>query len=194
MWRYDEAEALMQEGRKRFPRQPHFAEGLAQVALRRGDARSDTPLPAGADRKFPMRVRAYSLEAACLNDLDRTKEAEALLLRALRFAPGDIALNFEYAKSAARRKDWEEALRRWTAVREKFRHIAGPIEVAKCLKELGRYDEADALLRETFYSFPLNKGYGANWRRSPSISMTGRKRPAAGTRCVTDFLCIWPSK
>ncbi len=85
------------------------------------------------------------------------QEAELLAEQAKDQFPQEIRGFLEYARSAARRQDWEEALRRWKMVRDKFSDRPfGYIGCSEALMRLKRYDEAEAELRAACIRFPTN--------------------------------------
>jgi tetratricopeptide (TPR) repeat protein len=60
-----------------------------------------------------------------------------------------------YARSAEHRRDFEEAVRRWAMVRKKFAQSRlGYVSAVGDLRELGRLDEAEGLLRRTMRLLP----------------------------------------
>jgi tetratricopeptide (TPR) repeat protein len=145
--RYDEAEVMMQEGRKRFPHDFHYVTSLALLAQQRGD------LTAAVERWANVRAfrrhdsEGYWRGAMCLRQLGRIDEAEALARRAIQVAPGREFGWLELARCAEQRKDWPEALARWRRAVERLPNL--PLTAAglgRLLLELERYDEAEAVL------------------------------------------------
>jgi tetratricopeptide (TPR) repeat protein len=153
--RYDEAEAMMQEGRERHPFLADFyTAGSAQVAYRRGDANEAIHRCQILRRKFPRVADGYAIAAACLAELGRHDEAEAMIGRGLQMAPTEFELHKQYARNAMRNQDWPEALRRWKIVCEQFgENWLGPLSVAQCLRELGRFAEAEKSLSQACERF-----------------------------------------
>jgi tetratricopeptide (TPR) repeat protein len=144
---FDEAEALMQQGRRRHPaRAQFFLLGLARVAHRRGNAEDAVRQCTVLLRKFPRAADGYHLAANCLIGLGRHDEADAMLGRGVIRLPGDFNMNVHYAQSAMHRRAWPEALRRWELVRNCFENIAVPIGAAQCLMKMDRLKEAEELL------------------------------------------------
>jgi tetratricopeptide (TPR) repeat protein len=143
---YDEAEALMNRGMKQTRNTTYYLEGLAQVAYKRGDREETLRLCTALQKRYPDSLKGYALAAAALSELGRADEAEAMLARGLVVRPQEITLRIEHARLAERRKDWEEAISRWTTVHETYRHLAGAAGIASSLSRLGRYDEADAVI------------------------------------------------
>ncbi len=143
---YDDAEALMTRGLAMNPRHPHCMEGLARIAYERGDTSLALERCASLRKAFPGSAIGYVIAAAALAALDRVEEAEAILAPGLRALPENDALCVKYAQMAEQKGDWNAALQRWRDIDVRFHHIIAVSSQARALKELGRYDEADALL------------------------------------------------
>jgi predicted Zn-dependent protease len=152
--RLDEAEALMLEGRKRFPREPYYARGYAEIAARRGDHSEAVKRWAAVRRAFRGVWQAYALGAASLKEVGSLDEAEALLSDAVKRFPGEIGCRVEHAKLADRRKDWPTALHRWEVVSTEFEHPLGVIGVVRVLRQMGRFDEAAERLAAGRVNYP----------------------------------------
>jgi tetratricopeptide (TPR) repeat protein len=145
--RYDEAEALMRTGRRRFPRDISYVKGPALIAQHRGDLAMAVERWADVRKYHRRDTEAYWRGAICLRLLDRVDEAEALAQRALRIAPGEEFAWLEFARCAEHRRDWPEALSRWRqAVDHVPNHPAPATGLGRLLVELERYEEAEAWL------------------------------------------------
>jgi tetratricopeptide (TPR) repeat protein len=151
---FDEADAMMKEGRKRYPGFEHFSKGYVQVAQQRGDPEEALRRCAVVRKKFPRLADGYTVAAECLTGLGRHDEAEAMIERAVRRVPSGLDLLVAYARQAERRLDWEEALRRWETVRAQFDHIYSHNGIAHCLRRIGRLDDAEKAAAETCKRFP----------------------------------------
>lgn len=82
-----------------------------------------------------------------LMSLELFDMADELLVEAMGKYPGALELMELYAEVGLRRGEPEEANRRWEMVRKAAPgHVRAWIFNAVCLKDLKRYDEADALL------------------------------------------------
>jgi tetratricopeptide (TPR) repeat protein len=150
---YDEIEALMRKGQKRYPNRSRFLEGLALLAFERGRWEEALGFSNALRSRHPGCVSGYRIGAACLGALDRANEAEAVFAAGFKAMPEDIGLRIEYAKLAEKRRDCEEAFRRWRVVHEEFEHVVGTVGMASNLKEQGLYDEAEQLLKDNLYRF-----------------------------------------
>jgi predicted Zn-dependent protease len=150
----DEAEALIQEGRGRYPRyRSIYAAALARVSYRQGDLAMALRRYEVVRRKFPRVADGYSVAAACLGTLGRHDEAEAMLARGVRKLPGNVDLFMLHARAATRRLDWSEGLRRWNLVSKQFGYLQGPLGAAQCLREMERGAEAENVLIEACARF-----------------------------------------
>ena len=153
----DEADALIQTGWQRYPHDAHFARSYARVAHKRGDREETLRRCEIVRRKSPGAAEGYTTAATCLTELGRHQEAEAMIERAARKLPDNYDVLVEHARHAVRRKDWQEAARRWEAVkRSEADRGLGLGGLAQCLREMGRYDEADEIATEMCERFPAN--------------------------------------
>jgi tetratricopeptide (TPR) repeat protein len=150
--RFEEAEELLLECRFLFPRDPHYEAGFAKVAHCRGDLAEAIRRWKKFQRKFPKVLEGYINGATCLRESGMNDEAEALIKRALVIDPDSIFARIESAKIAEQRRDWDEALHRWTWIEENHGHIFGVTGAAGALKELGRLSEALERLAAASYA------------------------------------------
>lgn len=154
--RFDEAESLMTAGMKASPSAPYFHEGYAKVAQARGDYVEAIKRWERARRKFPVNPAPYFNPAACLKELGRVDEAEALLARAVRKFPDDFDVAVEHARLAEFRRDWPEAIRRWDPAYQRYSSCMAGLGIARGLQESGKLDEAEKLLRDLRFRFPTD--------------------------------------
>jgi tetratricopeptide (TPR) repeat protein len=85
---------------------------------------------------------------------DRLDDADALLVAATPLDPDDQGLMVASARIAERRRDWEDAIRRWAKVQENFPgywlpYLAG----AGCAREARQFDHGETLLQEGITRF-----------------------------------------
>jgi tetratricopeptide (TPR) repeat protein len=84
-----------------------------------------------------------------------TAWSEALTREVMDRFPRSAGPAAVYAWQAFKRKDYEEALRRYQeAIRRDPRDIRGYTGIARVLRDTGRFDEADASLRQAQRRFP----------------------------------------
>jgi predicted Zn-dependent protease len=143
----------MQRAVTRHPRSAHPLEGLALTAFKRGDPAEAIRRCEVLRKKHARSRQGFWIEAAALSELGRDKEAEAMLARGMQANPNDVGLKIECARLADRRKDWDEALNRWTEVLDKHNHVSGAVGIANAHAELGRYEQADQTLSDIFYKW-----------------------------------------
>jgi predicted Zn-dependent protease len=148
---FDEADKLLEHAIAIAPRNPAPAAEYALVADRRG-------APEEALRRWELmrkRVEDYVKDdavwvepARIMCRMGREDEAIELLTRARWRFPGRPGLMVELAHISHRRGPPEEAVRQWQEVRKLFPHNEhGYIGGARALRELGRQEEAEALLQ-----------------------------------------------
>jgi predicted Zn-dependent protease len=164
--RFDAADKLLEEAMAIDPLHPIAATRYAQVAEQRGD------LAEALRRWHLMRERVEdqagwvgSARVLCL--MGREDEAVALLDQARwRFQSRPEPM-VELAQICHRRGPSEEAARQWASVRDLFPQIEeGFIAGARALCELGRPDEADAVLRRYAEKPDPSPGGMSQWARS----------------------------
>jgi tetratricopeptide (TPR) repeat protein len=153
--RFDEADEMMRQGGVRRPTDPFFARGAAEVAQARGNHDKAIELFAALRKRFPGVMQGYVLGASSLAAKGRIDEAEALAEQAMKQFPDELGGFLEHARMATLRRDWAEALRRWQIVSE-FGFRGGYIGAAQALVQLGRHDEADALLADARIRSPID--------------------------------------
>ena len=186
--RFDEAEALMLEGRKQFPHDKFYAQGYAEVAGRQFNNAEAATRWAAVRKAFPSYWMGYARGAGCLTQIGEFDEAEAILKQAIAQFPEQIHCRIEQAKTADRRQDWPEALRRWEIVRTQFKHPAGVVGAARALVEMGKLDEADKLLQELRYDSRSCMRYILRWPTSRHDAAT----TTPSNKCWEEILRRFP--
>jgi tetratricopeptide (TPR) repeat protein len=142
------AERLLRSAHERFPRERGPVLDLARLMERRGDWTD-------AERWWraylvldPAPWWAYAALSNALREQGRASEAEAVLEQRLEIFPDDFPLNAEHARVAERERHWPIALDRWSALVDRFPDQWDAYRGAGlALRELGRADEAEGLLR-----------------------------------------------
>jgi tetratricopeptide (TPR) repeat protein len=168
---YNEAEALLKDGLERFPGNAAFlGVGSARVAYRRGDLEVAIRRCEILRRKFPRVTEGYTVAATCLSDLGHQDEAEAMIRSGVSKCQYDADMLVRYAQHAARRCDWPEALLRWQRVIRQFQVVPGWLGAAQCLKEMGRFPEAENILTGACEHFHMNP-----WPFAESASLATTK-------------------
>lgn len=150
---YHDAERLMSDGLARYPTDQFYFVGQARVAQLAGDIALALERWAVVRKKFPNLAEAYAQTAACLVSADRIEEAEQMLAKGIRVSRDDVFCLIEYAKIAESRGNFDEALLRWQHLRDVQNEPGHPsyqngtLGLAKCLRTMGRLDEAEAILQ-----------------------------------------------
>src|SRR5205807_4100891 len=106
-------------------------------------------------KRFPDNAEAHVEVGIALRELGRLDEAEATLALAMQHFPSDRHAPMHHARIAADRQDWEESLRRYRALADKFADEPEPyIEIGVALRELGNLDAAEEALQLAIKHFP----------------------------------------
>jgi tetratricopeptide (TPR) repeat protein len=144
--RYDEAEKILRGALDAYPDDSQLLANRAYVAQQRGDWEGALGYWNVFRPKFPDDPIGYATTGVVLLELQRFKEADAVLDEGLRRFPNHPQLVGNYAWVAFRSQDWPEALKRWTEYRDKF--PADPLghrQTMLVLGELGRFEDANLL-------------------------------------------------
>lgn len=99
--------------------------------------------------RFPDLILGYSIGCVALREARQFATADFIAAEGLRRFPNSSEMLGNYGWIAHRSKDWREALQRWSRFREKFpTHSLGYSGAGVVHRELGEFDEADAILSE----------------------------------------------
>jgi len=157
--RFAQAEALLSQGTERFPKDTGFVIERAWLASHRGELDEALELWRQIRGTLTDHHAGYTGAAQALREACRIEEAEALLGEAMQRFAGEPAPRTEYAWLPHRARNWPEAARRWDEVRKRHpEQTAGFTAGATALRELRRFDEAEALLAEALARFPGDRG------------------------------------
>jgi len=127
----------------------------AKAALQVGDKEEAQRCWEWACKLFPTKARVSHDAVDLLIDLGRLDEAEDLIRERLRSAPRDIFFMESYAYIAQIRGNLAEALLRWQKVKKSLSVSPRTYrEMAACLRQVGKVNEADSLLRKAVRRFP----------------------------------------
>jgi tetratricopeptide (TPR) repeat protein len=154
--RFDEAETLMADRLRREPGELDHHFGHALVAERRGDLDAAVRRWAQVRKKFPGEAVGYVHGGICLRQSGQIEAAEALHSKAVGEFPKLRQAWVEWARDAEHRQDWQEAMRRWEAMHERFRDVGGDIGIARALEGLGRITDAEERLKAAQLGNPIN--------------------------------------
>lgn len=159
MQRPEEADALVEVARRRYPADMRVGEMWAQSAERRGDLTAAIGMWKRLQKMYPTDARVIDGSALCLIAAGRLDEADALLSEAVQRLPDSMGLASKWAELGVRRRDWAQALQRWHSVIERFpRTLPARLGAARSLCELQRDAEAEELLKGAQTDFPGTPG------------------------------------
>ena len=162
---FEAADTLALEGMKKFPEESKLYAEYGDIATRRKDWLEAIKRWALMREKFPEHSPGYIGGVTALKKNKDFEAADALILEGLEKFPNEPKLYKQYGDIAARKKNWPEAIRRWTLMREKCpENPRGYFSGAEALKECKDFKAADALILEGLEKFPdepeLYKQYG----------------------------------
>ena len=146
--RLPEAEALAEQGMRRFPQEVRMFMEYAAIAT------AQQNLEAGLERWNTVRDRfnhpsGYGGAADILIKLGRYAEADELLEAARFRYPIDDSIARGWALCAQERGDTTEAIARWKRIADRFpMHMISALAAASALEKLGAADEALPVLQE----------------------------------------------
>jgi len=164
--RRDEAEAVLERGAQRLPRDFAILCAHATHAEQRGD------MPAALDRWRIVQQRSDHPPgvlgvARCLMDLKCYDEAERVLTEACEHYSTNGYPLISMGRLTALKGDPDEAMRYWKLARDRFPDLlAAFTDAAGMALELGRDAEADEILHEAIERFPYELGPHLTYARA----------------------------
>jgi hypothetical protein len=145
-------ETMLEQAMARFPDRPQFMLDHAQLPVAPHFAHEknwpETLRRLGMlHAAFPSFEAGFIAGVRALNDSGQPEQAEALARSAGERLPDSYALAIQYAEAAENRRDWPQAIVRYSAVRDRFTdQPGGNVGVARVLASDGRF--ADGALPE----------------------------------------------
>jgi len=149
MRRYEEAEALLSKGMRRFPDHRGLLCDHAWLAVWQRHEDEALERFGKVRKKFPNIAAGYLGEAHCRRNQHQFREAEEILERGHVLVPDEPRILLDHAQipiSAPRRdeRNYDEALRRLETLQAKFPQFEeGYISTIRLLRDDNRLDEAD---------------------------------------------------
>jgi tetratricopeptide (TPR) repeat protein len=154
---YDKAEEMLSAAMSRFPDIWEPGRELGRLAFYRRDWPRGIARWRALRERFPDLAEAAGGYAAILRDSGNFAEAEIAHAEGMLRFPDYFWLAYSHALVAQHQQHWEEALARWSFVRDRFATEAGGYSgEAEALRKLGRHEEALATLRTAATLFPGN--------------------------------------
>ncbi|HUB10661.1 MAG TPA: tetratricopeptide repeat protein [Acetobacteraceae bacterium] len=155
--RYDEAEASLKQASGYFLNRRSILGELAWLAHARQDFSEATARWNEFRSHFPADADGFLGALQPLLMIRRLDDAETLLKSGVNILPRDARIWTEYARLARMRGDWQAVADRWEAVRDLQPDLVEAYyDGARSLIELGRDDDADALLAAALVRFPTD--------------------------------------
>jgi predicted Zn-dependent protease len=118
--RRQEGEAVLVEGRSRFPVEADIAVAQAQIAEKAGDIAEALKRWEVVRQRFPFNHMGYRDAIRLLCEQQDWAKAEEIAQAAIDRFPDDMAWLVQYAQLAYEREDRTEEAKRWAAVRMAF--------------------------------------------------------------------------
>jgi tetratricopeptide (TPR) repeat protein len=160
----DEADILLAEGMARFTGRVEFYRESALNATRKKDWPEALRRWSLVQTRFPHGPDAYIWQAFVLREMGRFDDAASLLAAAVNRFPDHSGAVIEQAWLANRRRSWATAADCWESVLRKYPdHPAGYLGGAEAYRELGRIEDAEALLRLGRARLPKDHSIALNW-------------------------------
>ena len=118
--RLDDAEAVLDYASREFPNHVWVATHHAAIASSRRDWTTASQRWHDLKTRFPDHWPAYTGLAEALRESGEIEQADRLLAEANGRFSNNEWVAIAWARAAMERQDWDEALRRWGAVLERF--------------------------------------------------------------------------
>jgi tetratricopeptide (TPR) repeat protein len=134
-----------------------LAEGLAAVdtAVKQQGSEAALEILTALREEFPEQRAPFSRACALLQQAGRVDELDQWLAEARARFPGDLGVAFEYARSAQRRRDFDEGGRRWQSVCAEFPdEPVAYVGLVTALREAEQFDAADDAAAAALARFP----------------------------------------
>ena len=162
--RHAEADALLGQAAERLPENREILSTYAWLGQTRREWDAASRRWQSYRDRFPDQVMGYAVGSISLVELGRFAEADTVLQQGLNLEPGHPELLGNYAWVAHRQSNWPEALTRWQTFRDHFPdNPAGYANLGVVLRELKRYDEADAVLLDGLRRHPAHPELVGNY-------------------------------
>ena len=155
---HNAAHAVVTEGLRQYPGAAELLGLRTRVFTTDDDRAAEAEYLSAVCKAAPYDADAHlRLGIVLLRDLARLDEADAILTPATARFPANIALAGEYAWLAAQQNNLPEVVRRYGQL-HRIDPDNAPWLAALCggLRDLGRYDDADALLVPALTQFGAN--------------------------------------
>jgi tetratricopeptide (TPR) repeat protein len=173
MWRYEEAEQLIEEAMKRFPDKPEPFLEYSRVAREQNNSDDALTRVMQVTSLFPGTADGWLEAARMLLSNSQLNEGEQLLTEGMRRCPDNPWLVFEFAQLPASwrqwpNQNWPETLRRMEQLRARFPTFdEGYVVGARNLREAQQPDASEQLAKDGCEKFPRNREMAILYARAP---------------------------
>jgi tetratricopeptide (TPR) repeat protein len=152
--RYEAAEGLIGQAMVLFPEEAQPSLDYASIALERGDFEAARGRYDHVRQSYPNEPMGPVGLGIALTRLNRLEEADKILAAAKLAYPEQVDAAIHYALVAQERRDWAEALRRFSQARRNFaKEPQLALGVATALAHLGEFDVAERELEAARHGF-----------------------------------------
>lgn len=153
--RDDEAAAMVAPLLRKRDITAEFFDVAGVIALRRGRTAEAAKHWRAMYRYYPTEPYGYARSARLLMRQGKTRAAHRLLEMARQRVRYPAQLDTVLAEAAQADQQWDEAIRRWAALRvSASNEVNGYLQGRACLLAVGRREEADALLADVAIRMP----------------------------------------
>ena len=181
--RYDEAEALLQEGVGKFSDNHVVLVYRARLAEEQGHEAVAYDHYSLAIKYFPQDIWLYRRAANCLRLLKRFNEADTLLTKTMQLFPENIDLLSDYAINAESSGNAREAyLRFQLAIDRSPENWWLYRRAAICLRAMGDFDASDKILSIGIIRFPAERAMYSDY--ATTAESRGAWKEAAQRRAI----------
>jgi len=170
--RFEEAERFISEAPSDIARRIELRDVIIWCAAYRNDWQRVLDLSTELIGEAPAWSEGYVHGARALMRLGRVAGAEALIAQGYEMAPGHPGILLERARSATLRRDWPEAVRRWTSATELFPNFAEIREGFSEAKMLAALEDVEHEHRS------ITPGSSGGERGSATATGAARRDPA----------------
>jgi tetratricopeptide (TPR) repeat protein len=162
--RMAEAEIVLAKARRDLPPDPGVLEVWADAAVQRNAFEDALARFHTLRQAFASALHADLGIARALYQLVRLGEADVAYARLTEDQRSNVLVAQQYALIATERRDWLEAIGRWTRMAAAFPdHLPAYWHKADAFIQAGRVEEADAVLSDAVLRFPGDLETALRW-------------------------------
>ncbi len=153
--RYADAQNVLQPALRKFPDAINLHALHGWIAHYKREFSEALNRWANLRERFPTHVIGYIGGVVTYLAVAKFEEATKLAEEAMRSFPYDVHVAMDYARIPQQVQDWDEAVRRWASVHERFPSVmAVKTGYALNLLRAGKENESENLLETTIAQYP----------------------------------------